>query len=357
MGNPKNSSGNDNSSAGADNTHFSAPAPNEIQKLLRNLPAQTKNLPEEYIQWLKKVSAKVGPKRSADLERVFMPMIQQVAKELPKNATMETMWRRLFELQRKATAASRALSAPVPILRYKRETDEPESHGSGILIEISGRFILLTAAHVLDGADDSDLRAGVNESFVSLNGMWYRTRLPSSGNREHDKVDIGYCVLEDDETLSELQSSDRVLNRSDVILNEPLPGLSLRVCGYPVTRIEFGDDHSVRTDLTSVEGHEITPKEYEALGLDPNVNIAIRYNRKRMFSPRLARTITPVHKLEGMSGGGIFVESSDDQPPFVKFQLVGITTNHSMVNRSIVYGTRLLEFVKRIQVTCPELFG
>jgi hypothetical protein len=303
------------------------------------------------------VSAKVGPERSADLERVFMPIIQQIAKELPKDATMETVSRRLFELQREATSDSRALSAPVPILRYKGATEQPDSHGSGIFIEISGQFILLSAAHVLDAGDDADLRAGVNKSFISLAGMWFRTRLPPSGNREHDKVDIGYCVLEDDETLSELQSSQRVLRRSDVILTEPMPGLSLRVCGYPVTRIEFGDDHSVTTDLTSVEGHEITPEEYEELGLDPKVNIAMRYNRKRMFSSRLARTITPVHKLEGMSGGGIFVEASDDQPPFVKFQLVGITTNHSKVNPSIVYGTRLTEFVKRIHATCPELFA
>jgi hypothetical protein len=358
MSNPKDRSDNDNSLAGEDDdAHFSVPGPNEIQKLLRSLPARTKNLPKEYIQWLKKVSAKVGPERRADLERVFMPMIQQVAKEMPKDATMETAWRRLFELQREATSASRALSAPVPILRYKGASDEPDSHGLGIFIEISDQFILLTAAHVLDGGDDSDLRAGVNKSFVSLDGMWYRTRLPFSGNREHDKVDIGYCILEDDETLSELQSSDRVLNRSDVILNEPLPGLSLRTCGYPVSRIKFGDDHSVITDLTSVEGDEITPEDYEELGLDPKINIAMRYNRKRMFSPRLARTMTPVQKLEGMSGGGIFVEAFDDQPPFVKFKLVGITTNHSKVNPSIIYGTRLTEFVKGIHATCPELFG
>src|SRR5678815_6123131 len=88
--------GPSNGDGASQNEHYSVPAPNHIQKIFRNLPARSKDFPDEYIQWLKKVEAKVGSERSADLQRVFKPMILQVAKELPKNATMEKMFQRLF---------------------------------------------------------------------------------------------------------------------------------------------------------------------------------------------------------------------------------------------------------------------
>lgn len=340
---------------GSVNSSFSPPAPEAIRKLLHNLPARSREVPEEYAQWIKKIIPKVDPKRRAEIERVFQPMLLQIAKELPKDATIEMVFRKLFEIQREALSSSRALSSPVPILRSKGVSDQLTSLGTGIFIKMAGRFVLLTAAHVLDAGDDANVFVGVNEAVLPLTGKWYRNPLPDSGNREHDRVDVGYCLLAGEEIIGELQTCDRVLYRSDVILNESLPGLSLRVCGYPAKKIQFGPDQLVSTNLTSLEGNEISSKEYAKLGLNPDVHLALRYNRKRGFSGRHARTTTPMRNLQGMSGGGIFVEVRVDGPPFLDFQLVAITTNHSRLDRSVVYGTRLNEFVKCIHANCPEL--
>ena len=100
-------------------------------------------------------------------------------------------------------------------------------------------FFLLTAAHVLDLAEDCELRAGFNDSFVSLAGMWSRTRLPPSGDRKDDNEDVGYCCFDNPGTISQLARSHQALGKADVILNEPMPGRSFRVCGYPARRIEI----------------------------------------------------------------------------------------------------------------------
>jgi hypothetical protein len=182
--------------------------------------------------------------------------------------------------------------------------------GRESLSKSRAQFILLTAAHVLDAGDDSDLYAGVNSSFVSLDGMWYRTHLPPSGNREHDKVDIGYCVLEDEETLSELQSSDRVLHRSDVILDEPFPGLKSPCVWIPC------DENRVRkrpfrNHRFNIGGRDTKsrPRSMRKLGLNPKVNIAMRYNRKTNVQSTARPHHDSIQKFAGMSGGGIYVES------------------------------------------------
>ena len=106
---------------------------------------------------------------------------------------------------------------------------------------------------------------------------------------------------------------------------------------------------------TSLEGRELAADKYRELGLSPEVSIAIRFNPKRAFSPQLARTITPLKVLGGMSGGGIYVEVPDEEPPFIKFLLVGITTTHYL-DKSLIVGTRLNVLIRRIYWNRPELF-
>jgi hypothetical protein len=334
---------------------ISFPLPRKVQRLIRNLPIRSKEIPEAHIKFLKKVVCKVGHRRAEDVAKTFTPLLNDIIKSLPKDATFEDAFRRLYELQQDILVSSRTLAATIPIVLFKSLSDKPESHASGVLIKIGGKYFLLTAAHVLDAGDHSDLYAGLNDSFVSLAGMWSRTPLPPSEDRTDDNEDIGYCCLESSETGRKLASSWNVLGRADVIVDEAVPGPSFRVCGYPATKIEIGDGY-VETVVSSIEGFEIASNEYEQLGLSPKVNIAIRFNRKRMFSPLLARTITPMQILGGMSGGGIYVETPVPEPPFMKFLLVGITTTHHL-GKSLIIGTRLDAFVRQIYRNRPELFG
>lgn len=330
------------------------PCPREIQALIRNLPVRKRELPQEYAEFLKKAVSKIGNERAKAVETVFGPVLRNIIKALPEHATFEDAFRRLYEVQQEALSTSRTLSATVPIVLSGSSSQRLEAHASGVFLKIANQYFLLTAAHVLDAGEHSELFVGFNGRFVPLSGAWCQTRLPPSQDRRDDNTDIGYCCLEDAGTLSELGTSSRVLGRSDVLLEEPMPGQSLRVCGYPATRVEVGDG-VVETTVTSFEGFEISAKEYDQCGLSPKVNIAVRFNQKRMFSPRLARIIPTIRVLNGMSGGGIYVETPDSAPPYMKLLLVGITTTHDS-QKSLIIGTRLNAFLRAIHRNRPELF-
>lgn len=78
----------ENHEAALQNKPISFPLPNEIQKLIRNLPIRTKNLAEEYTEFLKKVGAKVGTKRATDVEVIFGPILREIIKSMPDDASL-----------------------------------------------------------------------------------------------------------------------------------------------------------------------------------------------------------------------------------------------------------------------------
>ena len=340
------------SDAQENSKRISFPLPNEVQQLIRHLPIRTKDLPEEFLSVIDKALGKLGPEFTSQIIEMWGPVYKSVIESLPPEATYEDVYRRLYEVQRGITDQS-ALSGTVPLLLWRNSRKSPEPHGSAVLLDIGGKLFLFTAAHVLDhSSDEGDFYLPFNGVLVCLSGMWFKTSIPPSGDRKDDNEDAAYVCCD----ISGFQPEPHrrnVLCRSDVCLATTGKRKMLRVAGYPARRVQV-ENGSVKSEANSVEGYELDDRMYDNLGLSRQRNVALKFDQKRMFSPRLNRTITPISDFAGMSGGGIYLESPVADPPSVRFQLVGIATDYDQ-GRGIVIGTRLPVFLKYIFRNRPEL--
>ena len=64
-----------------------------------------------------------------------------------------------------------------------REDGRPEQWGSTTLLEIEGRRFLVTAAHVLDHAQRSNLYVG-RKAPTPIHGLFHATTVPDDGRTE-----------------------------------------------------------------------------------------------------------------------------------------------------------------------------
>src|SRR5206468_8756036 len=89
-------------------------------------------------------------------------------------------------------------SAVVPIILSPSDAKGPEVIGSGVLIRIINRTFLLTAAHATDQRTDGTLLIPGRKGFVEITGCFSAMRVPASGRRVDDRLDVAYYCLDDD---------------------------------------------------------------------------------------------------------------------------------------------------------------
>jgi hypothetical protein len=178
-------------------------------------------------------------------------------------------------------------------------------------------------------------------------------RLPESGRRSEDLLDVAFCNLEED-CVAELHSSCRILERADVFLEAmPVTRNTYTFAGYPWRKTNATAER-IETQFETNTGMEAKASEYEALGLNRSEHIAIRFHRRKTFLFRTRRvgTATLPH---GMSGGGIYAwtEAALEKWP-VQLPLAGIGHTY-LPEKSLLIGTRLHVYVAGIFKCLPDL--
>src|SRR5207245_9667086 len=108
-------------------------------------------------------------------------------------------------------------SAVPPIVLNPSDGKGVELIGSGVLIRIINRTFLLTAAHVTDRRSDGTLLIPGRKGFVEITGCFSAMRVPASGRRMDDRLDVAYYCLDDD-CLSALNPAYPILERPDALL-------------------------------------------------------------------------------------------------------------------------------------------
>ncbi len=108
-----------------------------------------------------------------------------------------------------------------------------ESIGSAVLLNFGDEPLVLSAAHVLDDATtDTRLYVGTHDSVRRLEGCWFKTRVPKSGRRQDDPVDVGVVRLPRG-ALSDFDR-DSFLSVGELAPFQRLPqGSYAVVTGYP----------------------------------------------------------------------------------------------------------------------------
>lgn len=142
----------------------------------------------------------------------------------------------------------RYVSAVCPIsIRYP--SGGVDALGSGVFIALGGFKFLLTAAHVTDRAATGDLIVSGSERAIYLEGFHASGRLPSSGSRNNDLLDIAYFRLEES-LVTQLNPFFTFLGINDLDLFDTtkagdvysmigFPGGEPSVAGEPISRERF----------------------------------------------------------------------------------------------------------------------
>ena len=330
------------------------PLPKKAAASIKGVPSglRGENLPSELVRALKRTLQNIGADAAADLAQIFSPLRKQWAAQ-GKAASLAEELEQAKESLCSITSGNPTFSATVPIVLERAGAQRPELIASGVLVRIVNRTFLLTTAHVADLQNEGTLLIPGQRGFIPPNGYVSSMRLPASGRRTDDKLDVAYFWLDQD-CVNDLHADCTVLERQDVSLEaEPLLHTIYTFAGYPWRRGRVSEG-SVATDFTTFSGIEAKPSEYKALGLLRSRHIAIRFHRRRTFSVRLGRVITSPLP-HGMSGGGVYAWSQESLQTWpVRLPLVGIVSE-GVPERSLLIATRLHVYIGCIFYNQPDL--
>ena len=227
---------------------------------------------------------------------------------------------RFEDLQRRSEAL---LPATSPIYS-QAEGGRLEAVGTGIFFTHCDRYFVLSAAHVLRRMKDERLFIGDNY-LVPLNGRFFTT--------PNDDIDLGFVPLNveqfDAMRGARFLSSDE-MNVSDRPELEP-DGHRFYVVGFRADmNAPDGMPTTVEANGASYLAHSAPETKYHDLGLSPERNLALQFNRNILYSS--VTMFGPEEEPEGMSGSGVwqFTASPDSD------KLAAILIEHSNRQRAII---------------------
>jgi hypothetical protein len=235
-----------------------------------------------------------------------------------------------------------ALACTAPI--YKRRLESQAVHvGSGVILALSSRYFLFTAAHVLDGLYVEDRpHVGVGSALVPMDIRVTRSRTNVLG-RQADRIDMG--VVEVDVARLGLINVPGLHPRSVDIGDAAYDDHIFRLIGYP---------NEVQRSTISANNLEVTSLQLNVVSqptpVDPRtgrlIHLSLRYDPASVTSggQRIKAT-----RLRGCSGGGLWRWDSNGA-----LMLTALLTDHDRKARQL-RGTRMSVAVDALRHVAPEL--
>lgn len=241
-----------------------------------------------------------------------------------------------------------------PIIKdaFETEIPPPVQVASGVLIQNSRKFFLVTCKHVFDNIKIDDV--------IILTSMGFAVRLPSLVrfvNDANDSIDLALIELKDDR-VKELQSIYSFLPYKNVGFSHVFDEeLYYMLFGYVNKKTKLED----KAFFSDTFGYLTTTRQYknfEKLGFSYKNNVSLEYNRKQSYLDEDIRMLG-FKELKGMSGGGIWLSVEGKRRNTYNYILVGIMIEER-IERGFVIGTKisLLEkTLNEIQTNKPTSSG
>ena len=252
-----------------------------------------------------------------EMKRVLR-MLSRAERLLQSGVTFENVFEKLrvsreqfedlFDQYAMPPNAAESLSAsPVgravfPIF-HNSDGGDLEHVGSGVLVEIGRELFALSAAHVIDYANDGNLYMPGVTNLEAMHGTIAHGKLPESGQRKDDRVDIAYYHLAG-EWRDKLHPDITPATIDDLLLTDSVQTGNIHTfLGYPWRKtkrqgIVFSGDRTTYT------GHLLPPDFYEKFGYSRIGHVLIRMRLNKTHSTRYGPNSPAAHPA-GISGGAV----------------------------------------------------
>ncbi len=234
---------------------------------------------------------------------------------------------------------------------------EPVLLGSATPLVIGSQHLLVTAAHVLDGNDDTVVGGVASSLYLPIEGRLteltaapaFKSPLPQSGRREDDAIDLAFIAIPSG--VASGLGPVRFLKPRNLGINDHLSSSDSYVfSGFPETknRAKFGTN-SVKSFCLVYTGRSVPAAEAGNPEIAARTHILVRFDRSQVFDADGNRLTSP--EPYGMSGGAVWAPAAADPNEPV---LVGIGTEYRATSKLLI-GTRINVVVAAVLSKYPQL--
>lgn len=176
--------------------------------------------------------------------------------------------------------------------------------GSGVFMKYKDNYYVVSAAHVL-AEHYNDTFVILEDKELTIGGRLVSSPMPTSGNRDDDKIDISIIKV-DLTSAKELLTRFKAIEINEIEQNHKLSKTATYFCvGFPLTRTEkiWGKDEIKSIGFT-YQTEPITEYNFERFGFKPETTFAIKYDGEVTSAKNPHPHLSP--DLTGLSGSGLW---------------------------------------------------
>ena len=191
----------------------------------------------------------------------------------------------------------------IPIFRVERIPPRAHQHATGVFFKLNGESYLLTAAHVIDGSEPGQLLVPGPEGLIPISGSMFCSSIGDENGRDDSNDFALFRLSAPCKKLLKHHFTPLPQTRTDLLTSS----LELGCCsisGYPISK-GTNKAGKLSSEVYSFRGVGAQASTYEKLGLNPDTNIVIHFDKSRAVYPGTLQPF-PGPSLKGVSGGAIF---------------------------------------------------
>jgi len=197
--------------------------------------------------------------------------------------------------------SGRLLAVTTPVY-IPDSREKPSFLASAVFLEIGSARFAISAAHVFDHRQGSNLYVHGRDDLVLLHGDFTRLFRPGVAPKDDD-IDISIVRLSPD--IADEIAPDAFLTWKE--LDHSVPRVTRDIfftLGYPITKQKNSlQDDAIHAAAFRMAGLECPETAYQSFSLDPRASLMVGFDKKQMWDAN-GKVTAP--NLNGMSGGGVW---------------------------------------------------
>ncbi|TGM68661.1 hypothetical protein EHQ94_07055 [Leptospira meyeri] len=228
----------------------------------------------------------------------------------------------------------------IPIFK-ESEKKLPFQYGTGVLLEIENRYFLISAAHtILDESPKIYLPFG--DEVKHVGGNIVGTKLPASGFRNDDRIDLASLELQDSliDDLKKYFTFIKIENTG--LFLSPKEKYIYIITGFPHNKTKIIRNESIKSSSFSYFNSNLlnNNEKYIKTKTKFHSHLLMEFDKKQIINSEDVQIKTP--KLDGMSGCGFWcipnlLPNNLNELPLL---LAGIFIEHHE-SENVLVGTRI----------------
>lgn len=197
--------------------------------------------------------------------------------------------------------------------------------GSSLLIRAGQQQYVLTASHVIDSTERSQLRIGVGSDIHLLRGQISRiTTAGATPGSQEDRADVA-MIRPDRPLTAEGAKSELSLSAIEFAATPDMRN-PVVLLGYPCSKHRKAHQgNSYEAESYALLATEVDLPEYESLSINRTTHLALSVDRKDVWQPGGGRTAP---NLNGLSGSGVWRLPVHGHEAASAFKLAAVFIEH-----------------------------